>query len=192
MVNIKGTLEDYSKVWYHPKAITNILGLGNIIKKYPVTYDSENGNIFVVHKPQGDRIFTMMSAGLWRFDVRDKRNFAFLETEKTIRENYTRREYEDAKRARDLLSMVGYPSSKDFKKMITHGLIYNCDVQVKDIDNATKIFGKSIFEMKGKSTRAKTEPVVEDYVAVPKSITIRHRDIILSIDLMFVQKQIYW
>ena len=40
--------------------------------------------------------------------------------------------------------------------------MYSCDVQVKEIDNATKIFGKSIYEMKGKSTRAKTEPIVED------------------------------
>ena len=80
----------------------------------------------MVHKPQGDRIFKMMRAGLWRFDVCNKRNFAFLETEKSIKENYTRREYEEAKKARDLLSMVGYPSSKDFKKMIAHGLIYNC------------------------------------------------------------------
>ena len=44
MVNQKGTLEDYGEVWYHPKAITNILGLVNVIKKYPVSYDSENGN----------------------------------------------------------------------------------------------------------------------------------------------------
>ena len=47
--NMKGQLEDYGLVWYHPKAITNILSLVGVIGRYPVTYSSELDNNFVVH-----------------------------------------------------------------------------------------------------------------------------------------------
>ena len=57
IVNQKGILEDYGEVWYHPKAITNILSLAKIVKKYPISYNSENRNQFVIHKKEGDQIF---------------------------------------------------------------------------------------------------------------------------------------
>ena len=87
--NLKGQLEDYGLVWYHPDAITNILSLAAVIQKYPVTYSSELDNSFVVHKPEGNRKFNMVDQGLWCFDVRDKRNFAFVQTVEEIRKQYT-------------------------------------------------------------------------------------------------------
>ena len=63
--DLKGTLQDYGKVWYHPKAITNILSLKNICKRYYITFDSRNKSQFMVHKPEGDRIFSMVGEGLY-------------------------------------------------------------------------------------------------------------------------------
>ncbi len=45
--------------------------------------------------------------------------------------------------------MVGYPSEKDYKKMIKYGLIHNCDVTIRDVDNANELFGKDIYALKG-------------------------------------------
>ena len=45
--------------------------------------------------------------------------------------------------------------------------------------------------MKGKTVRKKPDKVTEDYVAIPKSIAKRHLELTLSIDLMFIQKQIF-
>ena len=138
----KGTLEDYGEVWYHPKAITNILTLNNITKCYPVPYASRNGEVFTMHKPEGDRTFTKVESGLYSFDTRDDANFLFLMTSESIRSNYSRQEYETAKRTRDLHAKIGYLLDTDFKKIIKHGLVHNCDVTTKDVDNATHIFEK--------------------------------------------------
>lgn len=35
--------------WYSEKAITNVLSLNNVKRKYRITYDSENGDVFYVH-----------------------------------------------------------------------------------------------------------------------------------------------
>ena len=137
-------MKDYGEVWYHPDAITNILSLSNVAKKYPVSFHSETENQFVVHKPSGDRIFSVTDYGLYRFDPTDKQNFSFLSVQEQIRQRFSKREYEDAKKARDLHAMVGYPSESDFKKMITYGLVHNWDVTLKDVENAQEIFGKSI------------------------------------------------
>jgi len=50
--SLVGNLPGYSKVWYHPKGITNILSLSHIIKKgYHVTFDSKDGdNKLIVNK----------------------------------------------------------------------------------------------------------------------------------------------
>ena len=48
-----GDLPGYSgPAWYNPKGIANILSLGLVQKNYPVTYNSQDGNKFVIHSPQ--------------------------------------------------------------------------------------------------------------------------------------------
>ena len=47
-----GDLPGYSDpVWYNPKGISNILSLGLVQKNHPVTYNSKDGNEFVIHSP---------------------------------------------------------------------------------------------------------------------------------------------
>ena len=48
-----GTLAGFGQVWYHPKAVTNILLLSSMISKFKVTFDSSKDDCFVVHKPGG-------------------------------------------------------------------------------------------------------------------------------------------
>ena len=42
----------YDPIWYNPKVIANILSLGLVQKNHPVTYNSRDGNEFVIHSPQ--------------------------------------------------------------------------------------------------------------------------------------------
>jgi hypothetical protein len=46
-----GTLNNYGKVWYCKYAISNILSLVKTSKRYPVKFDSADGNTFVVIQP---------------------------------------------------------------------------------------------------------------------------------------------
>ena len=65
-------------------------------------------------------------------------------------------------------------------------MIYNCPVTVNDIEVAEDIFGKSIHALKGKTTR-KSPPKVEiDIIQVPKEILKLHNNVILKMDIMYV------
>jgi hypothetical protein len=48
-------------------------------------------------------------------------------------------------------------------------------VTIQDIDVATKIWGKNIATLKGKTTWSKTHPVARDYVKVPKELLKLHK-----------------
>eukprot|EP00957_Ditylum_brightwellii_P152036 11577053-Ditylum_brightwellii.AAC.1 len=41
----------YRTLWFHEKGAVNILSLSKVKDRYGVTYDSEGGNKFMVHKP---------------------------------------------------------------------------------------------------------------------------------------------
>ena len=66
-----GDLHGYSdSVWYNPKGIANILSLGLFQKNHPVTYNSQYGNEFFIHKLQRPT-FKMTKDGLFYPDMRN-------------------------------------------------------------------------------------------------------------------------
>ena len=87
--NLKGYLKNYSEVWYHPYALTNILSLFNVKNKYRVTFDSGKDNKFIVHKPEEKLAFTQSSNGLYSHDT-NKREIVLLDTVDEKRRNTVR------------------------------------------------------------------------------------------------------
>jgi hypothetical protein len=72
---LRGTVPGYGTVWYCPDGIANILSLANVAKTKKVTFDSNNGNHFVVTKSDGkSRIFKKSEHGLYYFDMKTLRN----------------------------------------------------------------------------------------------------------------------
>ena len=68
--NLIGDLPGYGQVWYHPKGIANILSLSRVKEKYKVTYDSTNGNAFIIHKDNRTiRTFKESERGLFFMDT---------------------------------------------------------------------------------------------------------------------------
>jgi hypothetical protein len=52
--NLVGDFPGYGTVWYHPQGIANILSMSRVkAQGYHITYDSNKGNEFCVHKPDG-------------------------------------------------------------------------------------------------------------------------------------------
>jgi hypothetical protein len=158
-------------VWYDKNAITNILALSNVIKQYPVTYDSVN-QMFVVHhresanKPNKPNMEFWMheSGGLHYHDPRNE-EFTFVNT---VSGNKQRQIKGVGEVARTLYAMLSYPSwKKDYKWVIQSNQIKDCPVTVQDVDNALKIWGKNITALKGKTTRSKPNPVAMDFCESP-------------------------
>jgi len=49
----------------------------------------------------------------------------------------------------DMFKKLGYPSEASIKRMISGGVLTNCDVAVKDVDRALSIYGKPVGLFKG-------------------------------------------
>jgi hypothetical protein len=193
-----GTLRNYGTVWYSASAITNILSLAQVKKKFPIVYDSNHGNQFVVTKPDHKVVFKEIPGGLYYHDTVN-REYAMLtankadtiDTIKTNREGFTDRDYERAKKARKSLGLIGYPSPMDFKNMVRSNMIKNCTVTATDIANANKIFGPDLPSLRGKTVQVTPPPVVTDYVQIPREIMSLNRNVTLLIDIMFVNSLLF-
>ena len=189
-VTHKAKMPGYHKdVWFSKRAITNIIALSNLIEQYRVTYDS-NDLMFVVHRESENKPnmeFRMHSSGLHYYDPR-REPFAFVNTVSENKEGFTKRQIKGAEVARTLYATLSYPSWKDFKWVIRSNQIKDCPVTVQDVDVALKIWGKNIAALKGKTTRAKPNPVARDFVKVPKELLKLHKEVFLTADIFFVNK----
>ena len=184
--NMKGTFQNYGDVWYDARAITNILSLYNVSKKYKVKFDSGTYNKFKVYTNNKIIEFIPSPSGLYYYDNKNK-DFNFMETVEENKRFYTDRQIERAKTARKLYNTIGNPSVHDFKNLIKMNSIKNCPVTIEDINIAENIFGKDISTLKGKTTRTKPIPVVKDLIAIPTEIKMKHEKIELCADIMFIQ-----
>jgi hypothetical protein len=193
-VNQIGTLKNYGIVWCTDSAIANTISLAQVKKKFPIKYNSTQGNPFMFIKPDRNIVFKESHSCLHYHDTQNRAYFmltttkeAMVDTVKANREGFTDRDYERAKRARKSLGLVGYPSPRDFKNMVSSNMIKNCPVTPSDVSNANKIFGPDLATLKGKTVRQTPPPVITDYVQIPQEILSLNRNVTLTIDIMFVK-----
>jgi hypothetical protein len=99
-----------------------------------------------------------------------------------------KRQIKGAELAQTLFKTLSYPSIKYFKWVIRSNQIKDCPVTVQDIDVALNIWGKNIAALKGKTTQRKTVPVARDYVKVPLELMKLHKEVFLTTDIFFVNK----
>ena len=94
-------------------------------KKYHVTYDSAKNGTFTVHKPDAQLHFVMHQDRLHYHDTKN-REVTLIKTVQENKEGYSKRQIKDAQEARDIYAKVGYPSPRDFQKLIAENMILNC------------------------------------------------------------------
>jgi hypothetical protein len=181
----------YGTVWYDETAIANIFRLSELKKKHRVTYDSEKEDALIVHMKKDTLKFEYNPKGLYTYKVSDKylkKQSHLINTVKENRVGYTQRQFEQAKRARELYHTVGTPTVESFKALIKMNAIKNCPVTTEDVNNAKKIFETSMSSLRGKSTRCKSTPVREDSIEIPEELISQNREIDLCIDIMYVNE----
>ena len=79
-------LPDCGHTWFDKEAMTNVLSLANMVKKYRVTFDSWEENAFIVHVKQGPLKFSITEDNLYALypalgpqkDENTKANFHFI------------------------------------------------------------------------------------------------------------------
>ena len=197
-------------MWYLPEGIANIISMHELEETYRITYDSWAG-YYVVHTPKGEVRFYKDEQGLPYLDLEESSEAAVLllqlgedlctnttrieaEAEaavalvQTVRgnyEGYTKGKVLQVKEARRVQAMMGNPSKKDYKTMVSNNLIPECPITSTDITNVRAIFGPDLPSVRGKTVRTTPAPVVADYVAVPRNLVDAKKAITLAADIFF-------
>jgi hypothetical protein len=164
-----------------------VISLKTMGKLFRVTYDSDEGGCFKVFTPAGIAQFKQCKKGLHYLDLSKlpdklKEDVCCVTTIQKNFEGFTRREVEDAIRARRLQGMLGWPTDAVYEGMVCDKLIDNCPVTPSDIKNAHTI----IAGLRGRTVRRKPDRVVPDLVTIPRDLVLLHKSIVLTADIMFV------
>ena len=109
-----------------------------------------------------------------------------IETVRGNFEGFTKNEILRAKQARRAQTMMGNPSEKDYKGVVSNHLISNCPVSTADITNSRIIHGPALASVRGKTVRRMPGAVVTDYVAIPRSLVEHNRMVTMAADVFFV------
>ena len=104
----------------------------------------------------------------------------FMNTVAENKQDFMKHQIQHAEVARALCGKLGFPSTKDFKWVVLSNQIWNCPVTVADMEVASKIWGKDITMLKGKTVKRKPLPMTKDLVKVPKEFIKLHRDMTLA------------
>ncbi len=129
-------------VWYNKKAIMNIICLKNLIKCYRVTYDSKVDTTFVVHCSAfglPDLLFEMHPCGLHVCYPKNMGEFGFVQTFEDNMKLFSKQQIAGAVQARDLFEKMIYPSTSDFRAIVSAGGISGCKVMPEDVKAAEVI-----------------------------------------------------
>ena len=163
-------------VWYLPNGIANIFSMHELEKLYRITYDSWEG-FYVVHTPRGEVHFHKDEQGLPYINLAKSHHEAtrmlmqlaemtdsnneepvelgssFVQTVRGSYEGYKKWEVLRAKEARRAQALLGNPSEKDYRGMVSSNMIENCPISTSDVSNARAIFGPDLPSVRGKTVQ---------------------------------------
>jgi hypothetical protein len=182
-------------VWYSKKAIANIICLKNLIKFYRVTYDRKVDTTFVVHCSAfglPNMLFEMYPCRLHVYYPKNMGDFVFVQTVEDSMKFFSKQQIAGAIRAQDLIEKMIYPSTADFRVIVSAGGISGCKVTPDNVKATEVIWGKSVLKMKGNTVRRNGKRVAQNIIKVPKELIKLQQDVELAIDCFFVNKHIFF
>ena len=117
--NMIGDLHNYGPVWYCENGIANILSLNNVKSRYKVTFDRENGNKFLVHKPcGGTRTFRQSTRGLYYMNTSNGSGATLISTVDKNKSKYSASNYSHTLLACKLQKTIGRPSLRTYLEIV--------------------------------------------------------------------------
>ena len=137
-------------------------------------------------KPSGTIRYGRTSNGLYGVTLENGRDTSLVQTVMGNIEGHPKRKIKSAMKAMTMRINLLYPSVADFKGIVRANQLRDCPVTVKDIELAEELFGPNLAELKGKNTRRRPPPVVDDIHAVPAALVEPHRKIPAAIDTFWI------
>ncbi len=183
------------EIWFSKKAITNIICLKNLIKCYRVTYDSKVDTTFVVHRSAygfPDLMFEMHPCGLYVCYPKKMGQFGFIQTVHDNMKLFSKQQVAGAVKARELYEKLIFPSTSDFRAIVSAGGVPGLDVMIDDVKAVEIIWGRSVLKLKGNTVRRNGKRQAQSIVKVPTELIKLHQDVELAIDCFFVNNHVFF
>ena len=193
MTKLKGYLGDFPEpVWFDPGGIANILSLHIIIKYYRVSYNSKVSDKFLIEVSSDTTLhFTPIAKGLYAYSGCQgppSTAWAFVPNVTDKRDLYTKRAYQDAVTARQAQNIMMFPGVCQLYKIADQNLLRNSPINWADIRADKDIFGPNLGALRGKTPARRSTVVSGGQDGVPPDILDRHRDLVVSMDIFFINK----
>jgi hypothetical protein len=150
---------------------------------------------FVVHFSAfglPDLLFEMHPCGLHVCYPKNMGEFGFVQTVEDNMKLFSKQQIAGAVQARDLFEKMIYPSTADFRAIVSAGGISGCKVMPEDVKAAEVIWGRSVLKMKGNTVRRNGKRVAPSIIKVRKELIKLQQDVDLAIDCFFVNKHIFF
>ncbi len=124
----KATIPDLGDAWYNANGMTNIFSYAEMAQRYHIASDSAEEDSFTVHLPHKQVKFVKNALGLYVYIPPSKK--ASVDTSRQLMKTqfvnmvdkdkvfYTKCQFEQAKRVRQLFHALGTPSIGDLKAVI--------------------------------------------------------------------------
>ena len=188
-------------VYFDARGIANVLSLYKLGQKFHVTYDSKDrGGVFKVFTQAGVVEFSPTPTGLHVLNLKETPHAAFILVNDasltfgkspvtTVRNNFegfTKRQVQQATRARRIMGMIGAPTEREYQSLVRNNLLNDCPITNSDIVNAHTIFGPDLANLRGKMVRRKPKHVSTELVDIPQSLVDHQKNVTLVADVMFV------
>ena len=192
VLTMKAKFGDYPiEVWYDPTGPANIMSLDEVADVFRMTMDTDIERSINLHRMDGTIIkFRPLMARLYSYKMapqQDEQFWSLIQTVKGNQDYYTRREIENADKARRFQNIIMRPSVRFMTDTVIRTLP-NCPVTRRDILVAEDIYGPNLGSVKGKTPTKKVEHVQDNTDPVPPDILKRHGQISIAIDIMYVNK----
>ena len=197
VIDHQGYLGGYPEpVWFNPNGIANLMSLHNVQRYYQVILNTTKDNAFYINSSKGHQTRWEPSGhGLYHYAMDSSNNISTLwgglsarthiNTVAANANGFTRRQCQNAQRARHLQNIVMHPGDRDMKEIVIKHL-HDCPVTGADIDVARTLLGPNLGSLKGKTVRRPNPHVPMGIAGVPDSIMKHHQRVTIAIDIMFI------
>ena len=138
--------------------------------------------------------FTQSRSGLflWDYSTKASDGIVLVNGVKENEKRYSRCEVKSVREAKRLGELLGYPSRDDVYSILVNNLIRNCPVTASDYRRTIEIYGLELGNLKGKTTRIRSELVkTEVVIPVPESSLVLYSSVVLCADILFIDNLIF-
>ena len=183
-------------VHFNVHSIANILSLSDVanLPDTKITMDTSKAKEMYLHHK--DRVYTFKECvdGLYYWDTsstKPKSSFSHYSFINTVAENksqYTKKDVEGAKRARDIQGIIAWPTDKQFQSIVSNNQLINSNITIDNITHATNIHGPATPLLQSRTVRKTPTSVNVQKFPLPPSIIQQYPNLQLYVDYFFVNR----